>query len=420
MKFVIVGVGFLILGILLRLYFLLHAIDNLVFDSMTYAKLAEKIQFFPFFVDCCDKNSGYPLFLLINKLLFGENYLICIKIIQIILDLLTAFIVYLTAKEIFGRKVAIYSFAIYLLNPFVASFSVMVLPETLTLFLVAAATYIISQSLFKGSKLLWLIWGITLGLIVFLRLSLFYLSILMAILFFILLFKRFNKVYFLIFAFLGFTIASSYTLIGNFKRFGVINYITPYNASTINLYLNFFNSKRFPELLSEYPLDPNYLSVVNEFYYNYDSGWMPMQVANMREKYTALFWKRFQSDWPFFLAITIQNMLFMWDKKHLFTYTDPFYPDDKIPLRIINLFLIILFFIAIQYYLFKDMRKSIKNPLFIFTAAFFLYITFFYSLVTNETRHSIIFYGLLSLWAGYGISIVFDILKDIKLKKVIV
>lgn len=402
----------ILIGFTFRLFFLFHSIDYLVFDSMTYAKIAQFIKQHFFFVDCCDKNSGYPLFLLLEQNIFGDNSLVFIKVIQIVIDLFTAILLYLSAKPVFGKNIARYSLLIYALNPFIAAYANVILPETLSIFVVAVSLYFISRPAFLENKFLWFSWGFSLGLLVFLRYSLFYLTIVAIVSFSLLLFRNRNRIIFGLIVFAGFCMASWYTLIGNYSRFHVVSFIPPYNTGSINLYLNYYNDKPFPELLSEFPLDPRYLQVMNEFYYNYDSPWMPQQVAVLREKYSNLFWKRFVTDWPIFFSNVFHNMILIWDKRALFSYIDPFYPNDTLPLRFINTSLLFLSFLGLFFFINRQRLKSLWNPEVLFSVLFFFYITFFFTLVSNETRHSIIYYGILSFWAGAGIYIIRERWKD--------
>ena len=116
----------------------------------------------------------------------------------------------------------------------------------------------------------------------------------------------------------------------------------------------------------------------------------------------ALFWKRMQSEWPIYIARYIRHTFYLWDKYHLFTYNDPFYPRDEWALRTINWISIALSFIGLTWYIRQDVKRW-REPLVLFTLLMFFYITLLFPLMSNESRHSLTFYSLLYLWAGVGV-----------------
>ena len=164
-----------------------------------------------------------------------------------------------------------------------------------------------------------------------------------------------------------------------------------------------FFMDRYPELEKDLPkLNPTYYKI------NLDLNTTPyLYLSEKKKMYAALFWEKMKTDWPIFIKNTVRNVFFLWDKDHLFTYHDPFHPGDTLPLRAYNFGLFAFFFIGIGGYVKRKVKeKGFMDPIVLFTLGLFLYITLIFSPVTNETRHSLPFYPLLFLWAGYGINII--------------
>ena len=89
-------------------------------------------------------------------------------------------------------------------------------------------------------------------------------------------------------------------------------------------------------------------------------------------------------------------------------YIDPYYPADKWILRAVNVTSLLLFLTGIYGYIRKQKGKIINSPLIMYTLLFFLYITFLFPLLTNESRHSLIYYSLIYFWAGYGFLLIYN------------
>jgi 4-amino-4-deoxy-L-arabinose transferase-like glycosyltransferase len=401
----------LLLGALLRWFFISHTYHYLYWDEVSYMNLSKQLTSGHLAVDCCDKNMGYPLFLSIIFFLFritntGSDLISragfeAVAITQLFIDLTVAVLLYISTKELFRKNIAWTVFILYLFNPLTSSYAGFLLPEAVSIFLVAAIAYLLTRKSFLYKDVSWCLLGFILGVLVFLRYSLTNFAIGTTLLFVIFLFKKKLKIWFILIVTICFLLASSYTLIANKVKYQKLSLVPPYNMGTINLYLSFYMN-RYPELVDDMKyLDPTYYAVNLEYhttYYNY--------IDNVKHKYFQLFLQKFQKEWPVFMKNTVRNMFWIWDKEHLSVYVDPYYPGDRWAVRIYNIILMALFFLGIGDFIIK--RKGWKHPLVIFSAGMFLYITCLFTLISNETRHSMIFYPIIFLWAGYGITKVFN------------
>ena len=390
-----------ILGLILRIYLARLAYPDLIWDMASYNDIAGNIVKGQIFTDCCDKNPGYPLFLAANYKIFGVENLAAIKHVQVGMDMITCVLVFLVARRLFSLKTAFLAFVIYALNPIVASFTGFILPETITLLFMGLAAFIMTHPLFKKNILLIVSWGFVLGFMALQRFSLVPFGIFIILLFGIIFFKK-SRMIFLILAFSGFFLANSYSLIANWKMFKKIDLTPPYKPGVINFYLSFYLGK-YPELISEYPQQNRHFYDVNlEYHTTWYTG-----IDAVKNKYKILFWQKMRTEWPDFIKNTLKNMWHIWQKRFLFTYKDPFYPADSMAIRVYNLGLVFSFLFGLISFILQK-KQNLFNPLSVFSLLLFFYITFVFTLISNETRHSLIFYSLMPIWSAYGLRKIYE------------
>ncbi|MCJ7740439.1 glycosyltransferase family 39 protein [Candidatus Microgenomates bacterium] len=393
----VIFIAILILGFILRLYLSSLSYKTLLWDMQSYANLAGEIYQGHWAVDCCSKNAGYSLFIASIYRLFGFENLDAVRIANIIFDLLTAVFIFKIVLSRWGKKSAWLSFILYVGNPLTSSYTGLILAENITLFFVSALALLITKKGFLNKPLYWFFFGLILGLLVLLRFSLLSFCLSLIILFTVLVFRKRAFVFFIL-SCAGFFLTSFYSLVGNYRQFKLISLIPPYNPGIMAFYSSFYQTKRYPELVSQYPsLDKDYYRI-NLEYYTTNYPWIPQ----LKEKYKNLFWQKIRTDWPILLQNTIRNKFYIWDKDHLSAYTDPFYPKDRWFIRSYNLILLFLFGVGLVETIFREKRKILADPLVLFTLLLFFYITFAVTLVSNESRHSLLFYTFIFIWAGYG------------------
>jgi 4-amino-4-deoxy-L-arabinose transferase-like glycosyltransferase len=352
------------------------------------------------------KNMGYGSFLAIIYAIFGVNNLLAVRVVQICLDLVTSLLVYAIAKRLFSFNTAFNAFIIYLSNPLISIFTGLRQTESLTSFIVTLIAYVMSGSDFKTNKWLWFMMGFWLGILLFLRQQYLMLSFAMIILTGLFMIRKPIKLTFIFIAFAGFFLASSYTLLANYVNFKVIKLTPPLaNTWTNSVYATFFLDFRWPELSEQTATTPYNMDYVNQdiLFQNTPDD----QKLALDRKYRDLFFVKMKTDWPIFLNNYLHNIVWLWDKYHLSEYTDVFYPRDVIPIHVYNGILLILYAVGVIGYLVKKgLMSTFKNPVLFFTALFFLYTTFVIPFASNESRHTLPFYSILMMWAGYGFSLV--------------
>jgi 4-amino-4-deoxy-L-arabinose transferase-like glycosyltransferase len=389
------------IGFVLRLAFASISAKGIFFDMKNYDDAARTTMAGKIVAECCLKNNGYGVFLALPYLLFGPDNNISIWIIQALLDLGSGLILYSIARSLFSDRAAVIVFLIYCLNPLTSSYVGLRLSEIVTICIISVTAYNISRLSFNTKPLQWLIFGFLSGLLIFVRVQYYNFSTAFLFISAFLFIQKKKIIKYILVSLLGFLLASSYSLISNYQFYRKISLVPPYHGFYGGLYQNFYNTFRYPELLDNFRyVPPEYTNLVVEYFQTPIEG-----IKAFEDRYKILFAQRIRTDWVLFLKITVQNALWIWDKDHFSAYTDIFYPWDKYPIRIYNILLFTFFIIGILKYGLLHKLKSITNPIFFFTLSLFFYITLLFPLVSNESRHSIPFYPLLYLWAGYGISV---------------
>ena len=407
MKKILIVVFVIMLGVLLRIFLATHAYPTLIWDARTYVDFAQEFLRGGTPIDPRTKNMGYPLFLAFLFWLRGTVDITYVKFVQILLDILAGIFVFVAAQKVFSGKTAFIALFFYLLNPFTSSYVGLVLPEALSCFLIGLLLVVTTSSGFKSNIFAWISAGLTLGLLLFARFSLFIFSISTIGLISCLCFKRGIAWKFFLVAFAGFLLASSYSLIINYKTYGKVSFTPPYTTLGGQIYLTMFYASRYPEVVF-WGVSPEEARVYEE--YRLTPLW---ELSNWNKRYLNLFFTKLTNEPYTFVSHFFKNLFWLWDKDHLFTYRDPWYPADRYPLRVVNLIFLGLSMLGIVSYL-KRGLKTLREPFVIVTFLLAAVMSLQFPLVSNENRHTILFYPLLFFWAAYGVGIVFNFKKSTK------
>lgn len=394
----------IIVGVVYRIVLGSFAEHRLVWDMEVYDRLGRSVADGNITADCCLHGIGYPLFLGTVYRLFGGDRLQNVRYAQAALDTSTAVIIYFAARKLLNRKSARWAFVLYLFNPITAAYTGLILTETVALWCMALIVYaLVFLSSFPQMMALF---GIGIGLLVITKLSFYYFSFWLIALLFYLSFRRGIMKYFFCLFLPVFLICILYPLNANYRLYHTVGIGPPYHTTYGLLYIFSGEYKgRYPELAVDFqePVDPTFVSVMNEFY-EYERN-NPQAMPVYGEKYETLFWSNISSRWPFLLKNTVGNMIRIWDKRFLFLYTDPLYPRDTIILRIGTVLFLSLSFSGFLLFVRRN-RSTGTLPVVLYTVSLFLYISFVFALVSNETRHALPFYPIASIWAGYGIVLI--------------
>lgn len=386
-------------GFVYRLRLSALAYQEILFDMKGYADLANILLSGRLVVDCCIKNMGYPIFLAGVSILHSHTVDVSlVRTVQIFADLATACLIYFTGKRLSGVPGGMTAAVLYLANPISASYVGIILPETMTLFYFALLAFLLTRRGWEERSVYWLATGALLGLIIFTRHSFLYFAFISIAVLFVFRFRGWKRLRFVLMCLAGFVTINLYSLVGYYRQFDVISLIPPYNMSMGMAYATFYTG-RYPELMSEnYPGydSPEYFNMNRDYYAHIPSD--PQGTIAVNAKYRALLIEKLKTDWPQYLRQTGKDILYIWDKYHLFLYTDPYYPGDEQPVRILNASLL---FLAVAGMALYALRSRTAQPIFLVSICVFSTITLFFPIISSESRHSIAAYGFVAVWAGY-------------------
>jgi len=408
-------ISFFILSFFLRLVLSASNETRVIFDMETNKNHALELIRCEIPTDCCIKNIGYSLFLSGIYLIFGPDNLQAVRIIQIILDLLTAVLIYFIVKRIVNQKVGLISMVMYLINPFSSSFTGLQLAEVLTIHLVVLTAYILSLPSWQDKFFIWWLGGLLLGLTAFVRHQFFHFSVIWLILVFLIWGKHKFRKLFIILTISGYLLGIIYVPIANYINYGKFKFVPVYNGAWgVGLYTNFHRDYRWGEIQSDLNDKPNPIAwqIFAEYYYAEKEGRLS-DILEYEKKYRHLFFETLPIKWNIYLINTLRNIIWLWDKDHISEYIDIYYPKDRIPLRIYNSICLGLFFVGIIHFGIKHSRKIFYQPVWIFSIVLFFYMTGLFSMISNISRQTLAFYGLIMLWAGYGLSIIIDVAEKL-------
>ena len=398
----------LILGLTLRIVLSGLAERELRWDSVWYAEAAKDVLSGKIVAECCTHGAGYPLFMAAVEGIFGRDNLEAVRLTQVALDTLTVILVAAAVYSAFGKGPALTALAIAALNPYSSSYTGVIMTEILSLTLVGLLAFLVSRPRFERRALLWWFSGITLGYLGLTKPG----FILYGVFFVggtVWIFSTWNRrIRYVMLILTGFLIVGLYAVIGNYQHFGKPTLEPPYILRGFALYMGLHRASS-PELLN---LFKPYADLSEEEKRLYQGAYeaeqlyhlLVLQNISLVPKYDAihrnLFFQEVQQDPLRSIKHWISNAVQFWDKNHLFIFTDPLYPADRIPLRLGNIFLFLLAAIG-SVRAVRIQRKHTK-PFILFSLSLFLFMGGVFPLVSNLTRHSLPFYPVLFAWAGFG------------------
>jgi 4-amino-4-deoxy-L-arabinose transferase-like glycosyltransferase len=401
----------MIAGFLYRYILSGYSDASIVWDVRSYHDLALQALSGSYAVDCCQKAPGYGLFLAaVYKFTGNPDMVSPVRVMQGILDTITALMVFHVLRRIgISRFGAYFGFAIYLFNPFTAAYTGMRLPEAVSAFLVTLLGYVYSLRGFGKHPWMWIVSGVLFGLLLLVRLQFFYLSFLIILMFSLYVQKQ-KRVLYLALTFSGFFIVSLYSVFGYYLLFQKISLTPPYSNFYHDIYMNFYQTHRYHEITNKfYRTNPEYDRLSVEYHT------VPVsEKTSYDRQFRELILRKGVSDWVGFVSNWTRNMIWLWDRYFLYVYYDPFYPALEPLVRVLNIGLLTGFFSGLLKEALRSGRSLFTHPFTVFTIVVFLYVTFLFSLVSNETRHTVFFIPILTVWAAYGVDAVYCRIRRVR------
>lgn len=163
--------GILIVGVILRIIFVFIYPQPVTKDAADYDRIAWNIvntgQMYPNpnadNKEILGRVPVYPIFLSIIYKLGGHSYVL-VRLIQALLDIIMCFLLFLIARNLgWAEKPSLFALGIVLLNPFTSAYVSAVIAESLGIFILAAAFYMLYVSFNKNTVWTYILAGLIFG-----------------------------------------------------------------------------------------------------------------------------------------------------------------------------------------------------------------------------------------------------------------
>lgn len=164
----------LAIAFLLRFYFVfIYPQFPVASDAKEYDSLGWNIAAGNGFTDEAGKaelhrSPGYPFFLAVIYRVFGHSY-DHVRSFQVLISMLTLLLIFLIAKDIFGKDTALFSLTIASFYPPFISYCGILYNETLFTFLIALSAYLFLYAIRHSSARVYILLGVTGGYAILLR-----------------------------------------------------------------------------------------------------------------------------------------------------------------------------------------------------------------------------------------------------------
>lgn len=421
-KRVIVIIVLLILGFLFRLALSYFFPQPFIYDQQVYQWIADIMRTTPLYTDPF-RSYGYPLFIAITDLLVGKGR-IGVVIIQSLLDVLTGYILFLIAKNIFHSfRNALFVCALYLLNPFISAYTGILLSEILATFLVILVLYSFLKVVQNKKRFNFFLASISIGLLPQVKPSFQLLSFCLLGFLFYYTFKIFNhikgstihsenilspfhnlsrnyskNIITIILIIIFYTIPYLYPLAGNIIYHRELNPFPVFNNFVKELYLSLYIDRPLNFISTPYPQE------VWKTHSDYSYPTNKYQRKEVTQKYLIQIKNEIGKNPVKFISWRIKKMLFIWEKHLLFTYQTSLNPYLTPIIYLGNIFL--LFTALCGIFIWRNSLKDSSDFMsyFLHLICFILiYITVSHAFSIADERYTIVMFPVICLFSGYFI-----------------
>ncbi len=397
-KKIVLILFFLLAGILFRLILANIFRHEVIADEKTYLEMADIIKREFWVAECCTRGFVYPMFLRIILGIFGEQNHFFLFFTQAVMDSLIGLILFLIYRKFiekpeWGSWVVL---IVYLFNPLTATYTGMILTETLTFFLLVSFLFLLAS--YHG-VLGRFVAGIILGLLMFTRLIFVYWGILLIfILAVYLILKRRQFFSFVIPISLGVLLIVLYPSTANYLKYKTISPM-PYIPGGNYDFLVSFRVHRWPILVEEHKreVEPILLR-----YYQINFNDREAFLADTGRRIEEVKKEIIKNPWPFALS-RLGHIPTLWDKRSFCCYDDPFFPFDRPFIRIGNILFLSICTLGILRFIFLKNKFLEQKIGIIFVIVLLLYLTTALTLRVPEERHTMPAYPILLLFLPLGI-----------------
>jgi hypothetical protein len=358
---------------------------------------------------------GYPIFLGLIYSVFGLQNLQAVIIVQAVIDTLTALFLYLLGTSIFkGKKISFIAFILYLLNPFTAACTGVIMTEVLSIFILVISFYFFILFSKRNSVLFLFISAGFLGYLTQVKPAFQIYSFVFLLFGIYLMVKKFTfrkiKLFiYMILLFLIYFLPYTYTLIGNKIYFNEYNLSNVENIFFVSFYNSIFLEKGFPP--KETYVETRFQGFPKEIIgsiNDYDAYKYTKEGREMvGKKYSMLAIKAITDNPKNYLLSRIRKVGYIWDKSTVYLFVEKADYIRSAFLHYVNIILLILacfgFFIWGKYLCSKP--KNVEFYIFLLIIILVIYISIMNSLLTGaDERYSLPAYPFVFLLDGFFIN----------------
>ncbi len=345
--------------------------------------------------------SGYPLVLAVIYSIFGMENANAWIAFQILLDVTTAFIVFLIARLIFSKKkISYFVLFLYVLNPYTSGYVGVRLTEIVTVFILTCIIYLFLSYRKTKSPIIFLPIGLLCGILPQMRPGYIYLSLVMLfwVMWDFLKSKwEINTKSWAVFIYICLFVSSFvYEVKANIVTHGQASVMTTDNLFVREFYISLFIEK--PDTNTLQPPE------VRNIYTEYSLG-NDLEVRNARaDKYLKLAIEKVKSDPQEFLLSRIRKLWYVWEKYWIFPYANPSGNMYKILVYWMNNILLMSSLTGFLYWMKTEIHKDktgLKKTCWYLMIFLVLYTSVLHAFTITSGRFSIPLYPEIILFAGY-------------------
>jgi hypothetical protein len=351
---------------------------------------------------------GYPLIILPIVKYFGVAIPTPWILLQTVMDLLTAIMVFLVTQHLFARKsVAWISFIIYLFNPYTSAFVNVMLTEISAIFMVMAVMWLIFVFLNHHKAGLLLFAALILGFLPQVRPSFIYWSLVITGVLFWLVIQSKSSVKSKLFTFgliaVMYFLPYSYTVASNLILYHQFALQSVDNIFWREVYISNYIGRGIPFAGNpEWDWPPQAYAA----WYEYSTPTTPAGRAAMAQKYEQLSFDFVRTDTSNFIINHIFKLWYVWEKHFLYPYQiGPDSPQIRFAVYWGNVVLLLAGWSGAVIFTVRQKLKTDRNRLIfgILSIFLFAYISIAHVFSTSEERFSLPAYPVVAIFAGYSV-----------------
>jgi hypothetical protein len=384
-----------------RIFLFTHFPQPILWDQQRYDMNAEKIFHYKVYIDSF-RPAGYPIFLAVVYGLFGLKNYLSVYLLQAGIDCVTGVVIFFLANRFFRQKrVGWIAYVLYLANPYTSAYAGMLLPETISTWLLTISVYLIWKFMQEKKIQTLVLLGLTLGLMPQMKISFYYFSIVVMIALIWKILKTFtislkDKIGLSVVLCLSFFVCCFYAMQANSIYYQEVSPTIVDYMSVQNLYISLF--------VDHFVSSPTYTSTKlypDRLWDMYDEFSRPLTKEGRQDmawKYLSRSEFIIASDPMMFITSRFKKLWYIWEKHYIFAYKVE--SDNRLVNELVywvNFITIIIAVIGLFLWLKRDRSEWTQYMVFII-----MYITLMHTLTGAEERYSIPAYPLVYLFCGYA------------------